>query len=92
VPNPENYTIIFNADGTPNGKADCNSFTGTSSQQNRFTIKLGAGTMAFCDDVSIDTQGLPCSWQANAVPATPYEASQPPGPTGPVLHFQGVQP
>jgi len=32
--------------------------------------------------VSIDTQGLPYSWQANGVPATPYDASQPPGPTG----------
>ena len=42
VPNPENYTIVFNADGTLTGKADCNSFTGTYSQENGFTIKLGA--------------------------------------------------
>lgn len=33
-------------------------------------------------EVSIDTQGLPYSWQANMVPATPYDASQPPGPVG----------
>lgn len=32
--------------------------------------------------VSIDTQGLPYGWQANLVPASPYDASQPPGPTG----------
>ena len=33
VPNPASYTIIFNVDGTATGKADCNSFTGTWSQQ-----------------------------------------------------------
>jgi len=58
VPAPENYTIIFNADGTLAGKADCNSFTGTYSQQNGFTIKLGATTMAFCGEASLDTQYL----------------------------------
>jgi heat shock protein HslJ len=58
VPNPENYTIIFNADGTLNGKADCNSFTGTYSQQNGLTIKLGATTMAFCGEASLDQQYL----------------------------------
>jgi heat shock protein HslJ len=54
VSNPENYTIIFNADGTLTGKADCNSFTGTYSQQNGFTIKLGATTMAYCGEASLD--------------------------------------
>jgi len=38
--------------------------------------------------VSIDTQGLPYSWQANLVPATPYDASQPPGPKGLPQHIQ----
>jgi heat shock protein HslJ len=56
VPNPENYTIIFNTDGTLTGKADCNSFTGIWSQENGFTIKLGASTMAFCGDASLDQQ------------------------------------
>jgi heat shock protein HslJ len=56
VPNPENYTIIFNTDGTLNGKADCNTFTGVYSQQNGFTIKLGASTMAYCGDASLDLQ------------------------------------
>ncbi len=56
VPTPENYTIIFNSDGTLNGKADCNSFTGVYSQQNGFTIKLGASTMAFCGEASLDVQ------------------------------------
>jgi len=58
VPNPENYTIIFNTDGTITGKADCNSFTGIWSQENGFTIKLGALTMAFCGEASFDQQYL----------------------------------
>ena len=58
VANPENYTIIFNADGTLTGKADCNSFAGTYSQENGFTIKLGATTMAYCGEASLDTQYL----------------------------------
>jgi len=58
VPNPESYTIIFNADGTLTGKADCNSFSGTYSQQNGFTIKLGPTTMAFCGEASLDQQYL----------------------------------
>jgi heat shock protein HslJ len=58
VPNPESYTIVFNADGTLTGKADCNSFTGTYSQQNGFSIKLGASTMAFCGETSLDQQYL----------------------------------
>ena len=58
VPNPENYTITFNADGTLAGKADCNNFTGVYSQENGFTIKLGATTMAFCGEASLDQQYL----------------------------------
>jgi heat shock protein HslJ len=58
VPNPENYTITFNADGTLTGKADCNTFNGTYSQQNGFSIKLGASTMAFCGEASLDQQYL----------------------------------
>lgn len=38
--------------------------------------------------VSTDTQGLPYSWQANLVPATPYTADQPPGPTGLPEHIE----
>jgi heat shock protein HslJ len=58
VPTPANYTIIFNTDGTLTGKADCNSFTGIWSQENGFTIKLGASTMAFCGEASLDQQFL----------------------------------
>ena len=149
VPNPEDYTIVFNADGTLSGKADCNIFGGTYAQASGFTIKLGPSTMAYCGDasldavylqllssvaaggpdgagnlaletaggaqrmlfknggapqaaapsepaaemiqpqqISIDTQGLPYSWQANLVPATPYDASQPPGPKGLPQHIE----
>lgn len=55
---PQNYTITFNTDGTLTGKADCNNFTGTYSQQNGFTIQLGASTMAFCGEASMDQQYL----------------------------------
>ena len=48
VPNPEDYTITFNADGTLGGKADCNNFTGTYSQESGLTITLGDSTLAFC--------------------------------------------
>ena len=58
VPNPENYAIIFNTDGTLSGKADCNSFTGTYSQEGGFSIKLGATTMAFCGEDSLDQEYL----------------------------------
>jgi heat shock protein HslJ len=58
VPNPENYTITFNTDGTLEGKADCNNFSGTYSQQNGFTITIGAMTRAYCGDTSMDTQYL----------------------------------
>ena len=58
VSNPENYTITFNADGTLTGKADCNAFGGTYSQENGFTITLGASTMALCGEASLDQQYL----------------------------------
>lgn len=56
VTSPENYTITFNADGTLTGKADCNTFNGTYSQANGFSIKLGATTMAYCGEASLDHQ------------------------------------
>jgi heat shock protein HslJ len=58
VPNPENYTITFNADGTLNGQADCNTFGGTYAQENGLIITLGATTMAFCGEASLDQQYL----------------------------------
>lgn len=58
VANPENYTITFNADGTLSGKADCNTFTGTFSQANGFSITIGASTQAACGDTSLEQQYL----------------------------------
>jgi heat shock protein HslJ len=58
VPNPENYTITFNADGTFSGQADCNSVSGTYSDENGFAITLGPSTLAFCGEASLDQQYL----------------------------------
>ncbi len=58
VTDPQNYTITFRDDGTLSGKADCNSFTGTYSQEGGFTITLGASTMAACAEGSLDQQYL----------------------------------
>jgi putative lipoprotein len=38
--------------------------------------------------ISLDTQGLPYSWQAVVVPATPYDQSMPPGPVGLPTHVE----
>ena len=58
VPNPENYIITFHTDGTFEGKADCNNISGTYSQENGFSIKLGPSTLAFCGEASLDHQYL----------------------------------
>jgi heat shock protein HslJ len=58
VPNPQDYTITFRDDGTLSGKADCNTFSGTYSQEIGFSIKLGASTMAACGEGSLDQQYL----------------------------------
>jgi heat shock protein HslJ len=58
VPNPANYTITFYADGTLTGLADCNTFKGTYSQKNGFTIKIGVSTSAYCGETSLDRQYL----------------------------------
>ena len=52
--------------------------------------KRSFGGMIKPQQVSIDTQGLPYSWQANLVPATPYDASQPPGPMGLPQHMRST--
>jgi heat shock protein HslJ/uncharacterized protein YraI len=38
--------------------------------------------------ITLDTQGLPYSWQPVLVPESPYDASQPPGPTGLPAHTE----
>jgi heat shock protein HslJ len=58
VKNPENYTIVFNADNSLDGQADCNTFNGTYSQSDGFSIKIGASSKAYCGDASLDQQYL----------------------------------
>jgi heat shock protein HslJ len=62
VPDPENYTITFDADGTAAIKADCNNVTATyTTDGSSMTIKLGASTLAMCAEGSLDaiyTAGL----------------------------------
>ena len=56
VPDPENYTITFNADGTAAIKADCNNVTATyATDGSSMTITLGASTMAMCPEDSLGT-------------------------------------
>ncbi len=40
------------------------------------------------EQISLDVQDLPYTWQAVAVPGTPYDESQPPGPMGLPDHIQ----
>lgn len=56
VPDPGSYTIIFHEDGTTEGKADCNGFSGTYSQENGFTIIAQPDVMAACDEGSLDQE------------------------------------
>jgi heat shock protein HslJ len=58
VPTPAQYTIAFNNDGTVNGLADCNSFTGTYSQTNGLSIRITSMTRAMCPDGSLDQKYL----------------------------------
>jgi heat shock protein HslJ len=65
------------------------SVTGGSAQ-----VEMPVAVTA--DQVSIDPQGLWEAWKATAVAATPYDNSQPPGPTGLpehiVITFDGKDP
>ncbi len=55
VPNPENYTLLFNEDGTFNATLDCNNASGaykTTTPGNIF-MELGPMTMAACEEGSL---------------------------------------
>ena len=55
VPNPENYTIIFNRDGSMNIQSDCNMVSGSFSVDGTsLTLVLGPSTLAFCGEESLD--------------------------------------
>jgi heat shock protein HslJ len=58
VDDASKYTIVFYADGTTTGQADCNTFSGTYSQASGFTITVRPDVMAACDQGSMDQQFL----------------------------------
>ncbi len=60
VPDPENYVLILNADGSANLKADCNMVMWTYTLEDA-TITfntVGPSTLAFCGEDSLDTMFL----------------------------------
>jgi len=68
IPDPENYTLTFNEDGTVNIKADCNVAIGTyqlSGEQ--LTISMGPTTLAECGPDSSYNQFLTLLEQAAKV-------------------------
>ncbi|MFO7678972.1 MAG: META domain-containing protein [Chloroflexota bacterium] len=53
------------------------------------TAVIDENTIALSPDlISLDTQGLPYSWQPVYVPEKPYDASQPPDPMGLPAHIE----
>jgi heat shock protein HslJ len=59
VPQPENYTLVFQPDGTLAIQADCNKVSGSYTLEgNALTIALGPATMASCGEESLDQQYL----------------------------------
>lgn len=59
VDNPDQYTLVFRADGTVTIQADCNSVSGTYTRDgSSLQIALGPSTMAFCGENSLDEQFL----------------------------------
>lgn len=59
VPNPEDYIIVFLADGSVNIQADCNVVQGSYFQEgSSLIIELGPSTRAFCGEESQDQQYL----------------------------------
>lgn len=57
VPPPDvgKYTIKFNMDGTAEINADCNGVGATyTTNGSNMTITLGAGTLMYCGDASLD--------------------------------------
>jgi hypothetical protein len=77
---PEPAAVDSEADEV---EADSES-SATSSADVEVVSRIGIDP----NQVSLNTQGLPYPWQANAVAATPYDASQPPGPVGLPDHIQ----
>lgn len=58
VPDPASFTIVFRADGTFTGQADCNQIAGSYAAGSDFTITLGPATTAYCGEDSLDQRYL----------------------------------
>ena len=59
IPDPENYTLILNPDGSLSIKADCNMASGSYTLDgSSLTIELGPTTMAYCGEQSLDQRYL----------------------------------
>ncbi len=59
VPEPGKYTVIFHPNGLVSVQADCNSAGGIYILENNLlTIDLGAQTLSFCGEESLDQQFL----------------------------------
>ena len=60
VPDPENYTLTLNKDGTANIQADCNQVNWTYElEDSRLTFDTtGPSTLAMCAEDSLDQQFL----------------------------------
>ena len=62
VANPENYTLLFNEDGTFAARLDCNNAAGqyattnVENDQRSIFMALGPMQMAFCGEDSLDQQ------------------------------------
>ena len=55
VPQPADYTITFNEDGTVDIQADCNRVAGTyTTNDDKLTIEIGPSTRMACADGSQD--------------------------------------
>ncbi|MCL4264457.1 MAG: META domain-containing protein [Anaerolineae bacterium] len=60
VPNPENYTLLFNEDGTFNAQVDCNQMNGryATDAPGSIFMEAGAMTMAMCPEGSFSNDML----------------------------------
>ncbi len=55
VPDPANYTILFNEDGTASIKADCNQVMASYTvDESNISITMGPSTLAACAPESLD--------------------------------------
>ena len=60
INNPENYTLVFNEDGTFSAKVDCNIANGryATTPPSSIFMELGPSTLAFCGEASQDAAML----------------------------------